>query len=170
VWFRSATQADLPELVTLQEAGSVAAIGHVFPQARYPFPRDAILERWTTELHEPTISVYVSTDEAGHITGFAARRDDELLHFGTAVSTWGTGLAGELHDALLETYPDDLERIWLRVFADNHRARRFWFKLGWRPTGKQSRSSYAPYPVLLEYELHRYQEPALREDDRVGCA
>jgi RimJ/RimL family protein N-acetyltransferase len=155
MWFRPATRADLPELVTVQEAGSVAAIAHIFPQATHPFPREAILQRWATELDDPSINVYVATDEAGQITGFAARRDDELLHFGTAVSTWGTGLARELHDALIATYPDELERIWLRVFAENHRARRFWAKLGWQPTGQESRSSFAPNPVLLEYEFHR---------------
>ena len=41
----------------------------------------------------------------------------------------------------------------LRVFVDNGRARRFYEKHGWRPTGASSRSSYEPYPVLLEYVL-----------------
>jgi RimJ/RimL family protein N-acetyltransferase len=157
VWFRPAVQADLTALVALQEAGAVAALAHVFPQDRYPFPREAILERWTAELQEPTISVYMSTDQAaGRVNGFAARRDDELLHFGTAVSTWGTGLASALHDALVDTFPQDLDRIWLRVFDENHRARRFWAKLGWQPTGKVSRSPFAPHPVLVEYELYRH--------------
>jgi RimJ/RimL family protein N-acetyltransferase len=153
--FRPATHADLRELVTVQEAGAVAALNGIFPQDEHPFPYDAVLERWTTELDEPTISAYVSTDDAGHLTGFAARRDDELLHFGTAISTWGTGLAAALHDALIETYPDVVDKIWLRVFAENHRARRFWTKLGWHATGQESRSSYAPYPVLLHYEFDR---------------
>lgn len=41
----------------------------------------------------------------------------------------------------------------LRVFADNGRARRFYAKHGWQPTGATSRSSYPPHPVLLEYVL-----------------
>jgi hypothetical protein len=49
--------------------------------------------------------------------GFAARREDELLHFGTAVEWWGSGLATWLHDQLLATYAEDVRRIWLRVFA-----------------------------------------------------
>ena len=152
--FRPATQADLNDLVAVQEEGAVAALAHIFPQDRHPFPREAILQRWTAELDEPAVAVYVSTDEAGEVTGFAARRDDELLHFGTAMSTWGTGLAGDLHDELVATYPADLDRLWLRVFADNHRARRFWEKHGWRPTGRESRSPFAPHPVLVEYELY----------------
>jgi len=39
------------------------------------------------------------------------------------------------------------------VFADNRRARRFYEKHGWRPTGRSSVSSFEPYPVLLEYVL-----------------
>ena len=137
----------------MQGEASVVALAHVFPQSTHPFPHAAILERWRTELHDPGIAVYVSTNEAGDITGFAARRHDELLHFGTAISTWGTGLAGVMYDALVDTYPHDLDRIWLRVFEDNHRARRFWEKKGWRSNGRTSRSPFAPHPVLAEYEL-----------------
>jgi|tagenome__1003787_1003787.scaffolds.fasta_scaffold20130911_2 RimJ/RimL family protein N-acetyltransferase len=136
----------------MQEEGAVAALGHVFDQAVHPFPRTTILERWRAELEDPAIAVYVSTDEARSITAFAARRHDELLHFGTALSTWGTGLAQQVHDALLGTFPSHLPRLWLRVFEENHRARHFWEKNGWRPDGVRSRSPFAPHPILLEYE------------------
>jgi RimJ/RimL family protein N-acetyltransferase len=151
--FRSATDADLDELVSKQAEASAVALARVFPQATHPFPHAAILERWRTELHDPAIAVYVSTDDAHRITGFAARRHDELLHFGTAITTWGTGLASDLHDALLNTYPPGMGRIWLRVFEENRRARRFWEKKGWQANSRTSRSPFAPYPVLLEYEI-----------------
>ena len=150
--FRPAADADLEELVRMQEAAAVVALAHIFPQATHPFPRAEILERWRTELRDDAIAVYVATDDLGGITGFAARRHDELLHFGTAIGTWGTGLAGALHDALVDTFPRDLDRIWLRVFEDNHRARRFWEKQGWRPTGRTTRTSFAPHPLLAFYE------------------
>jgi RimJ/RimL family protein N-acetyltransferase len=152
---RPATSADLTELVALQEAAAVVAFADIFPQDRFPFPRAAILERWQHELADPAVAVYVSLDDAGNLTGFAARREDELLHFGTALNAWGSGAATDLHDALIESYPATVVRIWLRVMADNHRGRRFWQKLGWRPTGGRSQSPFAPYPVLLEYELLR---------------
>jgi putative acetyltransferase len=41
----------------------------------------------------------------------------------------------------------------LRVFEDNHQARRFYEKLGWRRTDRLSRTSFPPYPVLIEYEF-----------------
>jgi RimJ/RimL family protein N-acetyltransferase len=43
----------------------------------------------------------------------------------------------------------------LRVFAGNHRARRFYEKLGWKETGVESRTSFPPHPTLLEYRLDR---------------
>jgi hypothetical protein len=46
-----------------------------------------------------------------------------------------------------------LERIRLRVFLANGRARRFYEKLGWRPTGQESKTAFPPYPTLLEYGL-----------------
>jgi RimJ/RimL family protein N-acetyltransferase len=153
--FRPAAEADLAELVRVQEEASVVALAHVFPQTTHPFPREEILQRWRGELADPDVATYVSTDPAGRLTGFAARRHDELLHFGTAIGTWGTGLAGALHDALLHTFPQDRDRLWLLVFEENHRARRFWEKHGWRPTGRTTRTVFAPHPVLAEYELQR---------------
>lgn len=152
---RPATDADLVELVRVQEEASVVALAHVFAQETHPFPRATILERWRTELRDPGIAVYVSTDADERVTGFAARRHDELLHFGTALGTWGSGLAGELHDALVDTFPVDLDRLWLRVFEENHRARRFWEKKGWELDGRRTRSPFTPHPVLVEYALQR---------------
>lgn len=130
-------------------------LAHIFPQERHPFPRDIIAERWAAEIAEHETSVYVSTDEVGRVTGFCARRHDELLHFGTAVEFWGTGLASWLHDQLLNTYPQSVRRLRLRVFAENHRARRFYERLGWTETGVTARTQFAPYPLLLEYARPR---------------
>ncbi|MFI6831657.1 GNAT family N-acetyltransferase [Kribbella sp. NPDC050241] len=152
--FRKAHESDLPELVTLQERGAVEGLGHIFPQETHPFPRADILDRWAVELADPSIAVYVSCDQDDRITGFAARRDDEVFHFGTAVDTWGSGLATYLHDALLATFPSTLGTLRLRVFTENTRARRFYEKLGWHPTGRQTRTAFPPHPNLTEYILN----------------
>jgi hypothetical protein len=106
--FRPAVPADLPDLLVVQERAAVVGLRDVFPQDAHPFPRETILERWKRELADPSIAAHVSTNELGAITGFAARRHDELLHFGTALETWGTGLAVELHDSLIGTFPEGL--------------------------------------------------------------
>jgi len=83
----------------------------------------------------------------------AAIRGDELLHFGIALELWGSGLAVAAHDAVLERMrAAGVRRAWLRVFTGNGRGRAFYEKLGWRPSGERSRSTFAPYPELLRYE------------------
>jgi RimJ/RimL family protein N-acetyltransferase len=144
---------DLPELIELQEAGAVIGMAGVFPQDRYPFPRHTILDRWREEIADPTIGTYVAVDGDDRLVGFAATTGRELLHFGTAVNTWGQGAAGELLDVVIPSLRAAGAQPVLRVFAGNDRARRFYEKHGWRPTGASSVSSFGPHPVLLEYSL-----------------
>lgn len=150
VRLREATPADLEALLDVEQEGAVRAFAHIFPQAEHPFPRDAVRARWLAEMEDPVVGTFVAVDPAGGIVGFAATAGTELRHFGTAVATWGTGLAQDVHDAVLERMPPG--RPWLRVLEENLRARHFYARLGWGPTGEQSRSPFAPYPVLLTYE------------------
>lgn len=154
---RAMTPADIPAVVAVQEPASIAALGDVFPQAEYPFPRDEIGRRWREEVEAAGTDCFVILDH-GDVVGFAATRGDELLHFGVTVGRWGTGLAGRAHDAVLETLRGrGHARAWLRVFTGNGRARAFYAKHGWQPTGDRTRSTFAPHPELLRYErdLHR---------------
>lgn len=154
VRLREATVADLEALLDVQQAGAVRAFAHIFPQADHPFPRAALAARWTAEIADPDVGAYIAVNPDGKIAGFAATQGMQLLHFGTAVETWGSGLAQQVHDqllALLEPRPG-LERPWLRVLEDNVRGRHFYERLGWRATGERTRSPFAPFPALLTYE------------------
>jgi RimJ/RimL family protein N-acetyltransferase len=159
VSLRRAAASDVDSLVDIQQAGSVLALGHIFPQNLHPFPRDAIVRRWLAEIADPGTQVYVFSDERGRVTGFAATRSDELLHFGTAPATWGSGLASSLHDAVLAIFAesDVGPLIRLRVFEANARARRFYERHGWRATGTRSRSPFPPHPELLEYHRQLFR-------------
>ncbi|GAA3696752.1 hypothetical protein GCM10022204_10890 [Microlunatus aurantiacus] len=150
---RSATSADVEALLDVQEPGAVEGLGHIFSQDQYPFPREAIGSRWLAEIVDPKINVYLYTEHGGTIRGFAAVRDHELLHFGTALDTWGTGLASGFHDVLLDATARRTTRptLMLRVFEENLRARRFYEKHGWQLTGRSSRTTFPPHPLLLEY-------------------
>jgi RimJ/RimL family protein N-acetyltransferase len=153
VVLRGARLSDLPALVDLQQIGSVRALAHIFPQDTHPFPRATVLTRWARELADPEIEVYV-VEPDDRIAGFAAIRGPELLHFGTAVETWGSGLARAAHDEVVARIAaTGAARARLRVFAENGRARRFYAKQGWHRTGRITRTSFPPHPVLLEYEL-----------------
>ncbi len=149
------TVTDLDELVAVQEEAAVAGLSHIFPQETSPFPRERILKRWQEELSDTDIAAYVTVNAKGRISGFAARRGDELLHFGTEWRTWGSGLAQWLYGELLATYPAEVTTLRLWVFADNRRARRFYEKLGWSPSGATSSSRISPHPVMMEYRLRR---------------
>jgi len=149
---RPAAPDDVPALVEVQRVGAVRGLGHIFPQDAHPFPRDEIESRWLGEIADPDIDAYVIVDAEGRIVGFAATRRDELLHFGTAVATWGSGLAAVAHDEVIgRLLAAGLARARLRVFEENRRARRFYEKLGWRETGQRSQTSFPPNPVLVEY-------------------
>lgn len=144
---------DLDELLPLQREGSIATVGSVFPQDRFPFPVEDLRRRWETELADPGVRCFAVVDADGAFAGFAATRDAELLHFGTARRTWGSGLAAVAHDELLEVMADGgVALAWLRVFEANERARRFYERRGWVEVGVRSRSEFEPYPVLLRYE------------------
>jgi RimJ/RimL family protein N-acetyltransferase len=152
---REATTEDLEALIDVQQAAAIVGLANIFPQDQYPFPREAVRRRWAEELDDPDIRVYLSLDEDGAVTGFAATRGNELLHFGTALRTWGTGTAQELHAAVLvelaQTVAAGTSHFQLRVFEANSRARRFYERLGWNETGRRTRSSFPPHAVLVEY-------------------
>jgi RimJ/RimL family protein N-acetyltransferase len=130
----------------------------VFPQDAYPFPRDDVAQRWLQEIAGPGIDCYVVVLE-GAVVGFAAIRGNEVLHFGTAVEHWGTGMARTTHDAVLDRMRTrGVQRAWLRVFTGNARGGRFYEKLGWQPTGEHTKSSYPPHAELLLYERSLEQD------------
>jgi len=148
---RPMTPADLDELMVVQREGAVLGLGTIFPQEQHPFPVDVVRQRWEREIADPGIDCFVIPHD-GSVAGFAALRGNELLHFGTAVRTWGSGLAGRAHDEVLAFWAGRGHRhARLRVFEGNVRARRFYERRGWTATGERSRTSFPPHPVLLAY-------------------
>jgi RimJ/RimL family protein N-acetyltransferase len=111
------------------------------------------MQRWIAEIADPDIDVYV-VEHTGIISGFAAPRGNELLHFGTAVDTWGTGLAVAVHDEILVHLAAAGHRlVRLRVFEENHRAISFYRKLGWRATGARSTTAARKARTLGQLSL-----------------
>ena len=150
---RPLTEADLPPLVALQETGGITGLGHIFPQDTNPFPRERVAERWSAEIADPgTDAMAVEVD--GRLLGFVALRGDELLHFGTAVGTWGSGLAEDAHDLAVDRLARrgvGVARLW--AFAENGRAVRLYERLGWRRTGETRPTTFPPFPTLVAYTL-----------------
>jgi RimJ/RimL family protein N-acetyltransferase len=139
-------------VIAVQEPASIVALGAVFSQDTHPFPTDAVSRCWREEISAAGIDCFVVVDGL-EVVGFGAVKGNEILHFGIALERWGTGLAGQAHDALLGVMRvGGVERAWLRVFTGNGRARAFYEKRGWHPTGERTTSTFEPHPELLHYE------------------
>lgn len=148
------TTADLNLLLPIQREAAQVAFGPAFPQDEFPFPTEAIRHRWKRELADPDIECFVIVDPHRPVAGFAAVKGQQFLHFGTALGSWGSGLADAAHAEVLAYWrAEGYRRGWLRVLEQNLRARRFYERRGWQPTGDRERSSFAPFPLLLTYEV-----------------
>ena len=150
---REMRTSDIDDVMAIQEPTSIAGLSRIFPQDKYPFPRDVLAQRWLEEIADPGIDCFVILRE-GEVAGFAAARGAEVMHFGVALEEWGSGLAVAAHDALVDRLrAAGHDRLWLRVYTANPRGRAFWEKLGWTDTGKRGRGPMPPHAELMTYEL-----------------
>ncbi|HSP70846.1 MAG TPA: GNAT family N-acetyltransferase [Gaiellaceae bacterium] len=131
-----------PELLAeIQEAASVAALGHIY--GGVPFPREEVLERWRTS----TDTILLDDEELG----FAAVSPGWLNGLYVRPEAWGTGVAARLHERALAALGPGIARLW--VLEENHRARRFYERRGWREDGTTRDVPFPPYPIDLGYSL-----------------
>ena len=145
-WRRAGT-ADADALAALERDANLVALAHVFPPDRFPFPYDAVRDRWAATLAEPDVVVEV-VDGDGRLDAFLAHDAATLRHLAVHPDRWGDGLAREgVERAALA----GANRLWCLV--DNHRARALYEHLGWRETGERRRAEWPPHPVELGYGL-----------------
>jgi len=136
----------------IQRAASLAGLSHVYPPDEFPYPDDAIRERW----REPTGTVLLA-ERDGRSLGVAAVGACWLNGFYVVPDAWGTDVARALHDAALAELADCAEiKLW--VLEENRRARRFYEKSGWRPNGTSRVVEYPPNPLDIGYSFIR-EEP-----------
>jgi GNAT superfamily N-acetyltransferase len=151
--FRTATEDDLLALAELEREANLAALGHVFPPTRHPFPFDAVLARWRLVLDDPTTDVLVQdAPEGSGLAIFAAYDDSTLRHLAVDPRHWGEGLATAAIETVMHVM--DLRgttaaSLW--VLEANHRARRLYSFLGWRPTSETQETPWPPHPTEIRY-------------------
>ena len=144
---RRATAEDAADLAAIQEEASKAGVPHVYPPELYPFPRDAVQERWRIYT---AAGGWATRDDAG----FVAVDGDWLEAMYVRPAAWGSGLADELHAAALDqlrAHGAVRARLW--VLALNGRARRFYERHGWRADGTERVVEFPPHPIDLGYAL-----------------
>jgi GNAT superfamily N-acetyltransferase len=150
---RTATRDEAAVLLEIQEASSVAGFGHVFPPDKYPFPSEAVLDRWQKALNDPA-EVVVLAEFDGAAMGLAAMRAEWLDALYVIPSCWGMGVAPRLHDHALTWIRDfGCKRCHLWVLEQNTRARRFYEKRRWRLNGDTRIVPFPPYPTDVGYTI-----------------
>jgi GNAT superfamily N-acetyltransferase len=150
---RPARPEEVEALVGIQQAASVAALRHIFPPARYPFPAGPVRARWRAALATAESRVLVAErDELPvGLVQVAPGRLDGLF---VVPSAWGSGVGDRLHDAAVQAL-----RGWgcgwgrLSVLEENHRARRFYERRGWWLDGRRMRTPFPPHPPMVGYTL-----------------
>jgi GNAT superfamily N-acetyltransferase len=149
---RAAQPGEAGLLADLQERASVAAFGHIFPPEEHPFPRDDVLRRWSEALDDPAARVVVAED--GDPVGVVLVRPGWLEGLYVVPTQWGTGVGAALHDRALELVAAfGSERCQLWVLEQNHRARRFYERRGWRENGETRVVPFPPNPLDVGYTL-----------------
>jgi putative acetyltransferase len=150
---RAARLDEAEALVAIQQAASVAAFRHIFPPARYPFPAGPVRERWRAALGTGEGCVLVA-ERVGLPVGVAQVGPERLDGLFVLPWAWGSGVADRLHDAAVERL-----RGWgggwcrLSVLEENHRARRFYERRGWRLDGRRTSTPFPPHPPMVGYTL-----------------
>jgi GNAT superfamily N-acetyltransferase len=149
VRIRPARRGDEEVLLAVQRSSSQAALGHVFPPERYPFPDDAVGESWAELLRRDGITTLIA-EVAGRPAGLVTWSPAWLHRLFVVPEQWGSGLAAGLHDEAVGALARPCH-LW--VLEQNARARRFYERRGWRADGERQPADFAPWPTELRYTL-----------------
>jgi GNAT superfamily N-acetyltransferase len=143
---RLARASDAAGLTQAEKRASLAALSHVFPPERYPYPESDVLARWELNLARTDMITRVEDhDEA--ITGFIATAHEWIEHLGVVPELWGTGLGQALLEyGLADISARGFDHALLWVLDRNERAQRFYVRHGWALTGVTGEAEWPPYP------------------------
>jgi GNAT superfamily N-acetyltransferase len=150
---RGAGPDEAETLAAIQRDASLAALGHIFPPELYPFPLEAVQERWQDALADGEITILVAEEE-GALVGVAGCRSEWLDGLYVRPEWWSRGVGRGLHDDVLARLRDrgsPLCNLW--VLEHNDRARRFYERLGWAENGDSRVVPFPPNPTDLGYSI-----------------
>jgi ribosomal protein S18 acetylase RimI-like enzyme len=160
---RLADRSSAPDLVVVHRAAAHTAFAHIFPPDAEPPSYEEDLARWEHWLgpdweHGRRVYVAVTARRAIGVVlagpdpgepefGHLARLYVDPAHWGQGVGTRLYGMA--MQDLARRRFPQ--ATLW--VLEGNRRARGWYERLGWRPTGKR-KTTYAPAHIEdLQYVL-----------------
>lgn len=145
--YRSASLADLDAIDRVFRASFCDTFAHLYrPENLAAFLSQFTREAWTEELRDPDYAFCIAEDD-GEPVGFvklgpgslpvqATGPKMELRQLYVSTSHLGAGVgAGLMEWALAEVRRRGAEELYLTVFIDNHRARRFYARYGFEDVG-----------------------------------
>jgi GNAT superfamily N-acetyltransferase len=150
---REARRDEADELAAIQREASLAAYPHIFPPELYPFPTEAVQERWQEALDEPGVTVIVAEEE-GRAVGVVISRPEWLDGLYVRPEWWSRGVGRALHDEVLARQrAAGSTRCHLWVLERNDRARRLYERLGWHENGDTRVVPFPPSPIDVGYSI-----------------
>ena len=151
--YRDATPADAPLLANLFERSFTETFGHLYrPEDLASFLANADESAWAAELADPALAVRIAEAE-GEAVGFAkigpvrlpvtpSGPAAELRQLYILKPGHGRGIAQDLMSWVLDRARSQGAReLYLSVYVDNHRARRFYDRYGF--------TFVAPYAFMV---------------------
>jgi diamine N-acetyltransferase len=145
---RDATAADLADVDRVFRQGFFDTFAHLYSDENLnAFLSQFTPEAWRQEYDDPRYRFRVAEAD-GKIVAFVKlgpstlpveteRKAVELRQLYALKEYHGTGIAAALTDwALEEARGQKFEEIYLTVYTDNHRARRFYDRYGFEPVGR----------------------------------
>ncbi len=165
--FRDAGPGDAAILAALARQTFSETFGHLYsPDNLNAFLAGHSEEKWREELEDPAFAVRLG-EAGGEAAAYAkigppslpfevTRPTIELRQF-YLLSPWhGTGAAGQLMDWVLgEARRRGAQELYLSVFIDNHRARRFYERYGFEAVGRYDFmvGSHADEDIIMRSRL-----------------
>ena len=147
VEYRNAKVDDAPELAELGAATFTDTFGHLYqPDDLAVFLQNHSVEAWEKELSDPAFEVQVA-EKDGRMVGYAKigpphlpfeprGEAAELRQLYVVEEMKGQGVAHALIDWVIDqARRRRADHLYLSVFTENHRARRFYEKLGFEVEG-----------------------------------
>jgi ribosomal protein S18 acetylase RimI-like enzyme len=142
ITYRMAGEEDAAALAAVFHECFRETFGHLYdPADLATFIAQDTLETWVAKLRDPGFAIRVA-EERGEIVGFVKLGPLQLPTEPSApplelrqlyiLKPWhGTGIAAELMDWFMaEARARKAQELYLSVFTDNHRARRFYARYG----------------------------------------
>ena len=149
---RPAGAGDVETLSAIQRQGSLAAVAHIFPPDRYPFPEEAVRERWREAVADADRRVLVAERDREPV-GMVAFRSGSLDALYVVPAEWRGGIGSRLHDAAVDELRvlSSEARLW--VLERNELARGFYERRGWKLDGREQVVPFPPHPLDVGYSL-----------------